>query len=95
MTGSEIQKDVIDYMRKNGYLVWKNHNIGVHGRTIGYLKGLPDIFAIKHGRFFAIEIKGESDTIRPEQKKWLKKMTQYGAVAFAANSKQEVIDKGL
>ena len=91
MTGSEIQKDVIDYMRKNGYLVWKNHNIGVHGRTIGYLKGLPDNFAIKHGRFFAIEIKGESDTIKPEQKKWLKKMTQYGAVAFAANSKQEVI----
>jgi|TARA_R100000501_G_C2612160_1_gene106500 Holliday junction resolvase len=95
MTGSELQKEVMEYMRANGYLVWKNHNIGVRGRTIGYLKGLPDIFALKHGTFFAIEIKGKGDRLTLDQQNWLNDLTYKGAIAFVAESLKDVMERGL
>jgi len=95
MTGADIQKQIMEYLSRSGYLAWKNHNIGIKGRTIGYLKGLPDIFALKNGRFFVIEVKGKGDKLSIEQENWIAKMTYYGAVAIVAKSLEDVINQGL
>ncbi len=95
MTGSKLQEEIMEYLRKAGYLVWKNHNYSKRGRTLGYLKGLPDIFAIKHGRFFAIEVKGAGDKPSIDQINWIQKMLGAGAIAFVAKSLKDVRAMGL
>ena len=75
MKEQEIQKQIIDYLTIQGWLVWKNKNMN---RTTGkylktYQRGVPDLTALNNGRVIFIEVKtnhGEqsSDQIEFENK---------------------------
>lgn len=62
--------------------------------------GMPDVMAIwrprnlpKDGRvfFLAIEIKANTDTLRPEQKQFLENVQQHGGVSLVIRDLSEVI----
>ena len=47
-----IQKEILDFLRSEGFLAIKQNNIGIYARA-----GIPDIVACtKKGKFIGIEV---------------------------------------
>ena len=47
-------------------------------------KGFPDILAARKGRLVAIEVKGETGSMTPEQEDWLNVLASAGAETYVA-----------
>ena len=93
---SEIQKQILDWLNHSGFMAWKNHvgPVFMSGRMApNPCKGSADIFAIKQGMFFAIEVKTPIGVLAPHQKLWLERARSYGAIALVATSVEECDDK--
>lgn len=96
-----IQRAILDHLAYTGWLVWREQSIPVpirRGRAIVGLRkadphkvGMPDIFAIKHGRLLAVEVKSKTGKPSPEQYEWRAKLIAHGAHHLFARSVDEVI----
>ena len=90
MTEKEIQTEILNYLHENDYFAWKNHTGGIHRRgqrtTTNPNKGAPDIFAIKDGTFYGIEVKRPGGVVASHQYDWLGKLREHGGVAIIADS---------
>jgi Holliday junction resolvase len=89
MTESEIQKEILDWLRRSGWKAWKNHvgPVRVKGaRTFNQKKGSPDIEAIKNGIFLALEVKTGKGKLDPDQIIWLEDIARHGGVSVVAHS---------
>ena len=73
------QKAIIDYLRLNGWFVYKNNNIGIYNKKTGsYIpaqtKGIPDLTCIKDSQVYQIEVKinknKQSDNQKSFQGEW-------------------------
>lgn len=68
----------------------------VDGRyfTTGVPKGFSDLFGVRHkdGRAVFIEVKTKSGRVRPEQKKFIKKMRECGALAGICHSAEDAVN---
>jgi len=68
-TEAQIQKSILDYLALRSVLFWRN-NTGAYNteykgkkRFIRFgFKGSPDIFVVKEGKIYGIEIKTEKGT---------------------------------
>ena len=71
--------------------LWRN-NIGLmktpHGKVyrFGLPKGSADLIGIMGGFFVAIEVKGTGDTVKTNQKKFLKMVDCFGGIAGVVNT---------
>lgn len=78
MTGKELQAAVVDLARTLGWLV--AHFASVPVKRGGHViwmtpvqadgKGFPDLLLLRERQLF-VEIKGDGDRLRPEQRRWL------------------------
>ena len=85
----DIQKDMIDFLEKNGILAIKHNNIGIYARA-----GVPDILACSNqGKFIGIEVKRPGQKPKPIQQAFLDAINKLNGVAFYATSVEEVKDK--
>jgi len=95
---SLIQKEIIEYLKANNWLVYKNVSQGQriqgHGRVMSTCKGIPDLSIIKDGRLIYIEVKTEKGKLSEHQEKWIANAEKYGVKTIVACSVEEVI-KGL
>lgn len=59
----------------------------------GLPKGFSDLFGVRKsdGKVFFIEVKTETGRVRPEQKKFIKRMQELNAIAGIARSVDEAI----
>lgn len=77
------QKEIIKTYEKEGYLVLKtirlNHN------------GYPDVIAFKDGKVIFIEVKEETDTLKPLQKKRIDDLKKQGFNAFCVQKNKGII----
>ena len=68
----------------------------VDGRyfTTGVPKGFSDLFGVRHkdGRAVFIEVKTKSGRVRPEQKKFITKMRECGALAGICRSAEDAVN---
>lgn len=96
---TEIQKAILEYLRYNGFFVWRN-NVGSGFNTnpdgkqyftrFGF-KGLSDIIGLtKDGRFLAIEVKKPGMKPTESQQWFLDNVKKNGGVAFVATSIDDV-----
>ena len=77
---------------------WKNHTTGIYDpvrktfrKLSGFsIKGVSDIIGIHKGRMICIEVKSEKGRLRPEQKDFLDRMTELGAICGVARSWHDV-----
>lgn len=82
----DIQKEIINFLEKNGILAIKHNNIGIYARA-----GVPDILACSNqGKFIGIEVKRPGEKPKPIQQAFLDAINQLNGVAFSAVSAEEV-----
>lgn len=91
----DIQKDIIDFLEKQGFLAIKHNNIGIYARA-----GVPDILACSNqGKFIGIEVKRPGEKPKPIQQAFLDAINQLNGVGFYAVSvdevKNELINRGI
>lgn len=91
----DIQKNIIDFLEKNGFLAIKHNNIGIYARA-----GVPDILACSNqGRFIGIEVKRPGEKPKPIQQAFLDAINQLNGVAFSAVSvddvQRELVKRGI
>lgn len=72
------------WLKQNGWVNWKNHGTGYS------TAGLPDLMALKNGRFVAIEVKRPGKQPSEIQRQWLKRLSSAGVTAFVACSVDDV-----
>lgn len=85
MKESEIQAQILHYLRTQQYFVWRSHTgpmLQKGGRRVSNpLKGYPDISGIlktRPGVLFCIEVKTEKGKLSKEQLEWKEKLTMHG-----------------
>ena len=97
----DIQKEILEYLHRKGYFVWKEHSGGimVDGGTrympIG-LKGKSDILGMtRDGKFLAVEVKRPGGIVSPDQQEFIRQVTFHGGIAIVAYGIDDVIKAGL
>lgn len=94
----DIQNTIRLELSRRGILCFRA-NVGkvrmADGRWFdtGLPKGFSDLFGFRaDGRIFFIEVKNKTGRVRSEQKRFLEKMRQCGALAGVARSVEEALD---
>ncbi len=93
----DIQDEILEYLGWAGILAWRN-NTGAakyEGKERTYFvrfsrPGASDIFAIKNGRFIAIEVKKPGGKLSPNQVTFLEEVREAGGLAIVAYSLADV-----
>jgi len=95
---ADIQKDILNYLRLNGFMAWRNNTTGVYSAKLGHyiksgsgtLKGVSDIIALKNGAILFLEIKTKTGKLSDNQKQFLKDVKKHGAIGLVARSISDV-----
>ena len=95
MSEKQIETEILFRLNqlKNSYF-WKNHTTGIFDprrgvfrKLGGYaIKGVSDIIGIYKGRMVCLEVKSATGKLRPEQKSFLEKMKELGAITAVVRS---------
>ena len=85
----KIQKKILDYLYKKGFLAVKFNNIGIYSTP-----GFPDIVGCtKQGIFIGIEVKVPGEKPKPHQQAYLDTINKLNGIGFCATSVKEVEDE--
>jgi len=94
MRETDIEKKIKEYLKLNGYKVWKNltegSRTGGSGRKKSPNKGIPDLSALKDGITYYLEVKTPTGKVSEDQKKWHEEMYKHGAVVHVVTSVNDV-----
>lgn len=74
----KIQKQIIDYLKKDNWIVIKTIRLND--------SGYPDIFAFRNGKTLFIEVKSEKGVLSELQKHRINKLQQQGFEVLVSNS---------
>ena len=74
MTGSEIVKLSLPILRARGWVI---SHFGYSHRLPPGAKGFPDIVGFRQDETLTIEVKGDGDNYRPEQRKFAEVMRAF------------------
>lgn len=81
---SEIQQQILNYLKNKGIFHWRNNVGRKHNLQFG-LKGSADIMGMTHnGIFFAIEVKDWKGKQSPEQKHFEQRVNDNNAIYILA-----------
>lgn len=103
-TEKETQKTILHYLSLRKYVYWRVNNtptfdasikggfrrMGAHSR-----KGVADIYVLKGGVSYFIEVKGQKGVLSEDQKSFRDDVTREGGVFIVAKSVDDVIKIGL
>lgn len=97
LTESQIQKQICDYLTKRSHFHWRQNNTGKMpgGRYVSVKPGIPDIFLIKAGRLFGIEVKTPKGKLSKEQVDFGRECVRNGGEYIVARSLDDVVRVGL
>lgn len=79
-------------LRGTMWLVHNNAKNGREGATLkamGMVKGVSDMSFVHGGKYYGIELKTETGTQSPDQKKWERVITEQGGVYVVIRSFEE------
>ena len=100
LSEKEIENFIIDQLNAlPETFVWKNNTTGVYDpvrqcfRKLSKrsIKGVSDILGISHGRMLCLEVKSSNGRVSPDQKAFLDKMKQLGAITGVVRSWLDVV----
>lgn len=94
ISASELTKMMMDYLKENGFEVWRNNNLAVRGRAFIGRKGVPDIigYSKKYGHFVCCEIKAIGDRLSSDQMVFLEELAYAGGTAMLC---QQIRDESI
>lgn len=97
MTETDIMNLIRMNLSESGFTVFRA-NVGKiklsDGRWFdtGLPKGFSDLFAVKDGKAYFIEVKKPGGVVRPEQINFIEQMQKRGCIAGIAHSPEEAIE---
>lgn len=93
-----IQRQIIDGLTADGWLVWRNNTGTMRGQHKGknwFVRfgavGQSDLFALRNGVFLSVEVKRLGNVATPEQLIWLKQVERQGGIGVVAYSYGDVL----
>ena len=93
----QIQNQIIDYLRTIGFFVWRNNSGRIFTESKGKKRmivmgqaGLPDLFAIKKGKFIGLEVKRPGGKVTDLQFRMLKELQDHGASTAVVRSVEQL-----
>ena len=93
MTESEIQKQIITYLKLSNYLVFRMNSGKTQYNVQLCPKGTPDLLAISpQGKTLWIEVKTASGKLRESQVKMIADLESRGQKVIIARSVKDVLD---
>ena len=99
---ADIQKSILQYLRLRKVFAWRNNTMGIplHGKNSGRFRpssspGAPDIFAVKDGRLYGIEVKSPTGRLPEAQRAFGEALKGAGAVFCVARSIEDIQAVGL
>ena len=96
MLETEIQKQILTWLKLRGFLHFRLHMRGVRtkgGRAKNHYAGLPDILGVLRGgtgRMFAVEVKTKTGQLETNQIEWRERLEAAGVVYVLARSVSDV-----
>ena len=95
MLEKEIQKVILDYLRVRHYFFFRN-NTGAFKNKDGHFYrfgdlGSPDIFVVRKGQIYGIEVKNAKGKQSEHQKNWQENFEKEGGVYILANGLDDVL----
>jgi hypothetical protein len=95
---SDIQKQILDYLKLKRVVCFKHRNVGIMKPNGSYIplafgeKGISDVIGcLPDGRFLAIEVKKPGGRPKPEQKEFIASVNRNNGVGIIAYS----LDEGM
>lgn len=89
----DIQTAIFQYLSLKKIFCWRN-NTGAIKTQHGFLRfgavGSPDIFAVREGKIYGIEVKSEAGKLSPGQQDWGERFSSSGGVYIVARSIDDV-----
>lgn len=102
MAESDIQRTIIDYLKKKKHFFWRNNSGAMVSEYKGRRSfvrfgapGSPDICIVKDGYFIGLEVKQKGGKQTPDQKAWEQNCKAAGGEYYVVRSLDEVIEVGL
>lgn len=102
-TANQTTKSIVEYLKLNGFWVWRNNTFGIYDeaekkyRPLQYQqRGVADIIGFDlrdKARFVAIEIKAGADVVSTEQHDFLSILNDAGGVSMVAHSFDDFLTK--
>jgi hypothetical protein len=103
MLEKEIEKNILYFLDEIGIFAWKNQSVGIfdpkkkifrknHSKFA--IKGVSDIIGLlANGRALFIEVKAKKGILSDDQRIFLVKAQDNGAVAFVSRSVEQTFDQ--
>ncbi len=108
---TDIQREILDFLRECGVFAWRNNTVGVYDqrkkcyrKNPMQMKGAADIIGIipyitdqgsTLGRMLAIEVKSPGGQVSDEQRIFLTRIIDNGGIAFVARSVKQAAEQLL
>jgi hypothetical protein len=98
MKESDIQRQILDYLKIKKIFAWRNNSVGIYDpikriyrKNPQTMQGVSDIIGIYKTKPMFIEIKSEKGIVSSEQEYFIERIKQEGGIAFVARSVEDVI----
>jgi Holliday junction resolvase len=90
-TETEIQKEILEYLRVQGFFVWRQNSGAIKRKYAVGQTGIPDIIGIGPGGvFLGIEVKKPGKQLSTMQTQFFVEAQNRGAVVIRAESVADV-----
>lgn len=83
---TRLKKQIKDYLKLRPVLWWWNF------QSVASYKGLPDIFVLKKGKIYGIEVKTKKGKLSEGQEEFLSAFKQRGGIPIVARSLEDVMN---
>jgi hypothetical protein len=102
-TEKETQATILHYLSLKKYVFWRANNTPVYDPSFGGFrrmsastrKGIADIYVLRDGVSYFIEVKGQKGILSPEQKLFKTDVEGQKGIFILARSIDDVVKAGL
>lgn len=91
MTEKEIQKQIIDYLKQKGHIVFRMNSGKAQNNIRLCPPGTPDLLVATRSGHVWVEVKTSSGKLREEQVNMIQRLSAFGDRVLVARSLEDVL----
>lgn len=96
---ADIQRTIIEYLKYKRLFWWRNNSGALKTEHGGFIRfgatGSPDIFIVKDGKIYGLEVKAEKGKQSDNQLLFQQGFEKAGGLYFVVRSLKDVADIGI
>lgn len=91
----DVQRAILDYLRITHQKFWRHNSGGFKNKDGHFFKfgesGSPDIFIVRQGKIYGVEVKGTGGKQTDNQVEWQKDFEKAGGIYLLVHSVDEFL----